>query len=309
VNAVFRIHTTEPACDAQPHVLRLRKETPHTTPYAQQAVERLAITSLFDPAHLIQQSLTHVPTALIATLNLDLRKLERADLRPPHRRGVYLATDHPHGLLLDDMTAARDGTTTLALEFKPKWLVQSRDAPADSVRCRTCALRAMRRHKDANPRRAAGGGGGDNVGFCPLDLAAGESERPVDALLQGRDVAAEARARLQRYLAGAPVIARLRELQARLDTRGVLAFEAAGGEGFADLLVCMAVRDCSLYVRVPVDPCAEVEGRLGDLDLKLGREKLEYWAGVERGLIDGGWYRARNGRAGGALRTGCRLER
>ena len=96
----------------------------------------------------------------------------------------------------------------------------------------------------------------------------------------------------------------LRELQEKCDGEGVLGL--AGGEVIPDdFLVAMTLRDCTLFVKVPADGDGEIEARLGDLDVKMaGEGKLNYWKGIERSLINGGWY---VGMDGGM--TGCRLER
>lgn len=48
--------------------------------------------------------------------------------------------------------------------------------------------------------------------------------------------------------------------------------------------------DCEVP-KIPVNGGGEIEARLGDLDLKSGMGgKEEYWKGLERGLIDEGWY-------------------
>lgn len=101
--------------------------------------------------------------------------------RPVHRRGVY----HPvferecHGILMPNLLslganpstpsarALQDGKDTKhndksklkmktrLLEFKAKWLLQSPSAPADAVRCRTCAVNALRRLKNAQSQTQA----------------------------------------------------------------------------------------------------------------------------------------------------------
>lgn len=63
------------------------------------------------------------------------------------------------------------------VEFKPKWLTQSPNAPANWTLCRTCAVRLM------NGRSATRQPGGDAVPeYCPLDLASGDSERIEQAV-------------------------------------------------------------------------------------------------------------------------------
>ena len=49
--------------------------------------------------------------------------------------------------------------------------------------------------------------------------------------------------------------------------------------------------------KVPTDASGgggSIEARLGDLDLKTpGGDKGEYWRSLERSLVDGGWYAAK----------------
>ena len=49
----------------------------------------------------------------------------------------------------------------LVIEFKPKWLAQSPNAPPMALRCRNCAREAYRAIKSNRP---------DMVIFCPLHL-------------------------------------------------------------------------------------------------------------------------------------------
>lgn len=57
----------------------------------------------------------------------------------------------------------------------------------------------------------------------------------------------------------------------------------------SDLLAAMTLRDCTLYLKVGQ---SSIDARLGDLDLKTGKGKAEYWRDLERRLIDEGWYTA-----------------
>ena len=46
-----------------------------------------------------------------------------------------------------------------------------------------------------------------------------------------------------------------------------------------------------MFLQIPQRHTRSIEARLGDLDLKSSSGlKAEYWCGVERQLIDGGWY-------------------
>lgn len=65
------------------------------------------------------------------------------------------------GILLPDMSSVPNSVTTI--EIKPKWLLQSPNAPRDAYLCRTCALQASRQSQ--KPIKG--------TWICPLALAAG----------------------------------------------------------------------------------------------------------------------------------------
>jgi inositol-pentakisphosphate 2-kinase len=102
-----------------------------------------------------------VDEALVGRLNQELEEHETDELRHALRHSDRLAIDG-HGLLMTDMTA-RHGE--FLFEIKPKWLLQSPDAPDDAKRCRTCALRLQRAHATADGTVMPKPGG-----FCPLSL-------------------------------------------------------------------------------------------------------------------------------------------
>lgn len=65
------------------------------------------------------------------------------------------------GILLPDMSSVPGSITTI--EIKPKWLLQSPNAPRGAYLCRTCALHASRKSKKTYT----------GAWICPLALAAG----------------------------------------------------------------------------------------------------------------------------------------
>ncbi|KAJ6263141.1 hypothetical protein Dda_1701 [Drechslerella dactyloides] len=84
----------------------------------------------------------------------------------------------------------------LTVEFKPKYLVQSPDAPRDWKLCRTCALRSMR-SRTLSGRSTASAGSNSELEdapahpppYCPLDLVSSTParvRRAVEAIV-GRD--------------------------------------------------------------------------------------------------------------------------
>jgi inositol-pentakisphosphate 2-kinase len=193
------------------------------------------------------------------------------------------------------------------VQLKPKWLHQSPNAPTNSRRCRTCALRA---HRAAKRERTAS----DAQEICPLALIHGDVRIRRRAFAQ-----ITADRKLREYLAvdAQPLLLELRECQVDFDEAGVLGVE--GETAIKSLCKAMTLRDCTLYVRRNGEQGSDdgsddenyaaggskraddgveggtsegdstIEARLGDLDLKLpGR--LDYWKRTEQDLVDGGWY-------------------
>ena len=210
-------------------------------------------------------------------------------------------------MLVTDMTAGPSKTAPLfqaahvpeeALEFKPKWLLQSPTAPEGSTRCRTCALHTLRSHSAQRLNDGeAKEGGGVRPFYCPLKLVSTNEkdvEKAVDGIVatqlavKGSEspISLAGRARVVQELYQNGLLLRLMELQREYDTRGVLKADVD-----ETVLVAMALRDCTFYLKVPKDPTQPVEARLGDLDLKpASEEKVRYWRETERKLIDKGWY-------------------
>ncbi|KAH9224189.1 inositol-pentakisphosphate 2-kinase [Leptodontidium sp. 2 PMI_412] len=297
-------------------LLRVRKDLPTTLPCAEaQASWESLIAPLFTPSHLVTQSLISLRPASVKTtynhihaLNTSLKTWENdsspaistptnshdAGSRPPKRRGVYLADDE-YGLLVTDMSGPD------VLQFKPKWLAQSPSAPEGARRCRQCALVA-RKAAVGRSRGAKGEGkdgkGGEGGGFCPLDLLSENGDdvkRVADAIL-GPSASSEIVSRFARWISETDLLRRLRDVQVRMDRRGVLTAKADDEDDNRDLRVAMTVRDCSVFVRLPGsglggggDVEGEVEARIGDLDVK-SPDKLAYWQEIERALVEEGWY-------------------
>jgi inositol-pentakisphosphate 2-kinase len=143
-------------------LLRLRKDKSFIqSTESQAATSQREFVPLFPPENLVEQTLILLDEALIRRLNQELEKHESSALRQALRHSDRLAIDG-HGLLMTDMTA-RHGE--YLFEIKPKWLLQSPDAPGDSIRCRTCALRLQRTHATAQSAVMPKTGG-----FCPLSL-------------------------------------------------------------------------------------------------------------------------------------------
>ncbi|KAF2124271.1 hypothetical protein P153DRAFT_361437 [Dothidotthia symphoricarpi CBS 119687] len=190
------------------------------------------------------------------------------------------------GILLPDMSPAPGSMT---LEVKPKWLLQSPDAPADAIRCRTCALQASR-HRDAKgyicPLRLVGRDQRDIVPWVRASIVA-HYKGPPDAV-------DEVVSRLLEYITtgdGQFLLQHLKVLQATLDPVGVLCRDSATDKIAFDrnLRLAMTLRDCSWFVNVPYATGSNITSKLADLDFKSAA-KLHDWAQKEEELVKGNWY-------------------
>lgn len=80
----------------------------------------------------------------------------------PNNRHIEPHYLEERGILLPDMSSIPGSVTTI--EIKPKWLLQSPNAPRDAYLCRNCALHASRESGKPISR----------TWICPLALAAGD---------------------------------------------------------------------------------------------------------------------------------------
>ncbi|RAH51564.1 inositol-pentakisphosphate 2-kinase [Aspergillus brunneoviolaceus CBS 621.78] len=260
-------------------LLRLRKDTSSGIPYEEIARNfDQCIRPLFKPEDLVDQELVCLPRGLVQLCNEQLLAAEQTGQRPRRRQGVYLSTTETFGLLITDMTTFASPGTTLS-ELKPKWLAQSPSAPANSRRCRTCALREMKNHK------ARKTGKSEETSFCPLDLVSDRFENVF---------------RAARFVKGCKDQARLAKVLYRNSTlQKLLAHQKSmcdvGLHGppvtSVEKSLGMTLRDCTMFIRIPKDETSRIEVRLGDLDLKTGAGgKAKYWLDLELRLNDEGWY-------------------
>ncbi len=260
-------------------LVRLRKKASSATPVAEsQNHFETKIKPLFPSENLVQQILFQPSKNLLKDCNARLREMEIKGARPAKRHDVYLAEDEMYGMLVTDMSCSDDSSKFF--EFKPKWLTQSPSAPRESKRCRTCALRAMKK--------------GSKPGLCPLNLMDQNSIVIAVCHIMGLDPQRlqeysgserDMLGRIRDFLFKDPLLRRLRQLQMDKDPKGVLKANAIS----QDFLAAMTLRDCTLYLKVSQ---GSIGARLGDLDLKTGKGKTEYWKALERQLIEGGWYTA-----------------
>lgn len=240
-----------------------------------------------------QHLMAHLPVVLFNEGVAALKDLVPA-IRP-------LGDTAQFGILLPNMSTVRGQNITF--EIKPKWLAQSPAAPPDAIRCRTCALQFSR------------GKGTPADYICPLRLskegtASAQDIACVrqwatnalsvrldcdsDALLP-QEIALESLVdRVTAYFTagdGRVLLLHLKKLQATLDSEGILqryAYPRDDSNFVYDLRLAMTLRDCSLFVVVPVRD-GEITSKLADLDFKSA-EKVDDWREKEAALVDGGWY-------------------
>ncbi|KAK9385495.1 inositol-pentakisphosphate 2-kinase [Lipomyces mesembrius] len=328
------------------YLLRLRKKLPFQPSTRDvYSFNRDHILPLFAPDMVASMQLVKVDGAVLQQLNKGLAVLEREGIRDQKRHGTVLDAGESYGILVENMTAesvrsdlpmkfsgreeimGSSGVLSYAvredrgknlevavLEFKPKWLTQSKDAPANWKYCRTCALRRYRA-KDAS-----------EYAFCPLDLVSGSRkrvEKSVRALLPNQlDIKSGTMLTVERlrriltdFIINTEVFKTLAHIQDNMDKYGVM--DASGSEESTNFLTAMTVRDCTAFVRIIYKELdedktsdikeyyadgrsthMEVDGyyfavscRLADLDIKDGSgTKRSYWQSIENNLNVGGWY-------------------
>ena len=254
----FDVPVTEvssPRLDAgfEGKLVRLRKATKSTvTVLESHKYYETAIFPLFPGAtDLVAQTLFHPTLALLAELNRRLKAMESQKSRSSNRHGTYLAEDEDHGLLVTDMSSCNSiDADYRSFEFKPKWLLRSPSAPADAIRCRTCALRQFRSSQGQIRSTAE-----SSAEFCPLGLVSKEKTEVALTMerITGLDPRTKrlsphediVRRRLIDFIHGNSLLSQLRDLQANLDQCGVLGADETG-----TLSTAMTLRDCTLFTKV-----------------------------------------------------------
>lgn len=237
----------------QEKLIRLRKSLPSTALVAdsQQHFEN-QIRPLFRSENLVEATLFHPSQSLLKACNTNLRFMEKNETRPLKRHKVYLVETEPHGCLMTDMSCSPDDPAFKSIEFKPKWLIQSPSAPAGARRCRTCALRAMKRAGTEKENSKAA--------FCPLNLVSIDRTKLsifIDHILgfsphRNRNSDEENAVRehnlLIKFLYKNPLLDKLRTLQLELDPEGVFKADLLSPK----FLAAMTLRDCTLFLKVRI---------------------------------------------------------
>ncbi|KAL9054470.1 MAG: hypothetical protein Q9162_004116 [Coniocarpon cinnabarinum] len=290
----------------RPPLLRLKKALPHL-PLVEDQFRNLSlnIVPLLPNSALVKHQLVELPASLLKPLNDKLVLAERQRMRAEMRVGCYLDDRERYGMLVEDMSSPSQAQG-FGLEVKPKWLAQSPTAPKNARRCRTCALRVQRTVLKANTSS-----NNQAIDYCPLDLVSrhrADVHRASQMLLKrtkrGIDVhdVDKLTELLTDFIFDFGALTQLRDLQTHLDRHGILTLDDDHAVP-DDFLRATTLRDCSLFLRINAND--SLEGKLGDFDLKTPEQgRVQYWKSVEQGLIDGGFYQARDGWS-----SGCRLER
>lgn len=231
-------------------LLRLRKDLRSTVPVIDsQKYFNATIQPLFKQHNLVEQLLFKPSTSFIKSCNANLKRMETDGSRPHKRHGVYLVESETYGTLITDMTCAA-ADSYASIEFKPKWLVQSPSAPAGSVRCRTCALRAMKsvtRTPSSDPAKSL------KLGICPLNLVSDDKAKVSAAAKIVLDLCRpdesdneNLKRSLVEFLYKSPLLRLLRTLQKEMDPVGVLQADLSQRK----FLTAMTIRDCTLFLKV-----------------------------------------------------------
>ena len=198
-------------------------------------------------------------------------------------------------ILLPDMSSVPKISFTI--EIKPKWLLQSPNAPTDAVRCRTCAMQLVTsKPRDGYicPLRLVNGGIADlrlwvrklvahHFGGSTNVLSNPRTEQEVSSIID----------RLTRYLVlgnGRALLQHLLLLQSKLDPIGILRREEMGSPTFDNnMRLAMTLRDCSWFIVIPYAEESAITSKLADLDFK-SEEKLDDWKEKEERLLRDGMY-------------------
>lgn len=259
----------------------------------QQKFYQTAIRPLLGNNAIHQELVILRNSGIIDELNRLLLDLDHT--RKAKFRGSFVGLSD-WGLLIEDMRPdIKAPVPRILVEFKPKWLSQSRSAPARAVRCRQCALELQR--KLTRPVTGTGLFAPERKP-CPLALVDEEQPPPpVSSPFRIAPQLIDAPEREQirdslQYILHDPFLDDLRAQQEELDTTGPLK-AIPEDEKFG---IAMTIRDCTCFALIPRDAAArsaeDVKIRLGDLDWKDPHTKMQHWRGTEQALIDGGFYTA-----------------
>ncbi|KAI1131588.1 inositol-pentakisphosphate 2-kinase-domain-containing protein [Nemania abortiva] len=250
-------------------LLRVPKATPGVTPCDYKTLQDFhenQVEERVGRQYLVPQVLIQISAKVAKILHKKRNKVDESEIRAGY------------ATLIQDMSASPG---YLVLEFKPKWLAQSPLASSGAKRCRTCAREAFRKwQKRAEGRFMP-------APICPLGLVHKNPEVVMDTI---RRLAPKWTEREHKRLSDAfdrsGILKRLHELQTKGDPDRALLDDPSD----SDFGLAMTLRDCSCYVRMPIDVNQETEIKLADVDKKNWQEKQTYWRETHWNLVDNGWY-------------------
>ena len=252
-----------------------------------------ATSQTLEDIDLDKHLMAHLPVVLFDEGMSTLGKLVRA-IRP-------LSNTAQFGILLPNMSTIPGQNITF--EIKPKWLAQSPAAPPDAIRCRTCALQFSRGRGIPDdyicPLRLSNEGAAANNDVAYIRRWAANAlslqlKNDTNAYLPHEVLLGKLVDRVVAYFTtgdGRTLLLHLKKLQATLDSEGILQRYARPRDDsnfVYDLRLAMTLRDCSLFVVVPILD-GEITSKLADLDFKSA-EKIDDWRNKEAALVNEGWY-------------------
>ncbi|KAL7626250.1 Inositol-pentakisphosphate 2-kinase [Parahypoxylon ruwenzoriense] len=275
-------------------LLRVPKATPNITPCNYETLhdfQEKIVDVHVGREHIVPQILVGISQSVANSLNA---RRESA-LRVKGVRGDQSTIQAGYTMLVEDMGPSPDYIT---LEFKPKWLAQSPMAPRDATRCRTCAREALRNGDKIKKGMKI------STPVCPLGLLHENRAVVMSAIDRLTPKWSERdRRRLADALKDSGVLERLKDLQVEGDSGDAL-FTRPSDARFG---LSMTLRDCSCFVRMPIDPNSPVIIKLADVDKKNWREKQSYWQERHNDLVSNGWYRDGD-KADTPIETACVLR-
>lgn len=271
-NVIFRYKGSR--ADLQGMALRLRKHHPSSYTVAEhyQYLNDVVLPALgWSSAHVLSGELIEVNSVWLKLCQDRLQQFDQ--IRPKKFLNQLINLEERYGLTMRELKANAE---QILLEFKPKWLTQSFDAPSSASLCRTCALTQARSMLSGQPTVY--------TRYCPLDLASGDPSRvrrAVNGLNKQRawDLSDAMIGVVSSYFTTSNVIQDLRNAQ--LAARDNLA-------------LCMTLRDCSIFLMLGRISMSVEQLWIADLDRKSRKDRQEHWAAVEQSLIIGRYYYGRN---------------
>ncbi|KAH8673702.1 inositol-pentakisphosphate 2-kinase [Xylariales sp. PMI_506] len=301
-NAVFRIDYPAPSAvnDSLGNkyplagwLIRVSIQRRGAKPYDYERLNRYW-SDVVEPAvgsqHLVPQLLIHIDSAQATLLNDERQR------RSTKKEDGDISIAPGHAMLIQDMSPL-PSRNQIGFEFKPKWLAQSPLAPADAVRCRTCAREAYRNSQLVKEGKDV------KLPVCPLGLI-----HPDDGVLLGTiklltpSWCETDQARLKDAFNQTQILHKIRRIQVDGDHEDHM-FTNPQDQSFG---LSMTLRDCTVFVRMLREPSdTEVEIKLADVDEKNWESKQEYWQKSQKKLVDGGFY---SGTEYPGIKTNCLLS-